>query len=69
MTRILHMNICGGYRFEHIYFEWHNHCGPCFLRRKDSEPKPQQFRPMRDYKALARWEKLSTEQQEKFRVY
>lgn len=69
MTKIIHMNICGGYQFEHIYFEWHNYSGPCFLRRKDDEPKPQQFRPLRDYKALARWERLSKDQQEEFRVY
>lgn len=69
MTKILHMNICRGYKFEHIYFEWHNYSGPCFLRRKDDEPKPQQFRPMRDYAALARWERLSKERQEEFRVY
>lgn len=65
----MHIDICGGYKFEYIYFEWYNYSGPCFLRRKDSEPKPQQFRPMRDYKALERWEKLSEDQQEKFRVY
>lgn len=65
----MHIDICRGYQLEHIYFEWYAYGGPCFLRRKDSEPKPQQFRPMRDYKALARWEKLSAEQQEKFRVY
>ena len=69
MVKILHVHKHGGYQFEHIYFEWYNYSGPCFLRRKDDEPKPQQFRPMRDYKALARWEKLSAEQQEKFRVY
>lgn len=65
----MHISISGGYQYKHIYFEWHSYCGPLFLRRKDSEPKPQQFRPMRDYAALWQWQQLTKQQQEEFRVY
>lgn len=56
------------YNFKSIMFEYHNYCGPLFLRRKDWEPKNQQIRPMRDYGVLAKWEKLSKDEREQYRV-
>ena len=56
------------YQFKSITFEFHAYCGPLFLRRKDWEPKPKQFRPYRDYGVLAQWEKLSKDEREKYRV-
>ena len=65
----MHLSICRGYQYKHIHFEWHSYCGPTFLRIKDSEPKSQQLRPMRDYAALAKWESLNKEEREEFGVY
>lgn len=56
------------YQFKSITFEFHRYCGPTFLRRKDWEPKPQQLRPMRDYAALAQWEKLNKDEREQYRI-
>jgi hypothetical protein len=65
----MHLSRNGGYQYKHIYFEWHVYCGPCFLRRKDSEPKNKQFRPMRDYAAINKWCELSPADKEAYRIY
>lgn len=56
------------YRFKSICFEWHNYLGPTFLRIKDFEMKPEQFRPFREYGLLNQWLKLSDEEREGYRV-
>jgi hypothetical protein len=56
------------YEFQHLLFEYHPYMGPVFLRHKDCEPKNQQLRPSRDYGVLNKWEKLSKEEKETFRI-
>lgn len=66
--QIIHITNCNVYRFKSITFEWHQYCGPTFLRRKDLEMKPALTRPMREYGLLGQWLQLSPVEREKYRI-
>ena len=67
-VQLIHMSFSKVYQFKSITFEWHDYCGPTFLRRKDSEMKPQLQRPMREYGMLRQWLRLSKTEREQFRI-
>lgn len=66
--QIIHLNIGKVYQYQHITFEFHRYCGVTFLRRKDHEMKENYDRPLRDWKALERWCKMSPEEQQMYRI-
>lgn len=67
-SQLIHLSFCKAYQFKGITFEWHDYCGPAFLRRKDFEMKPQLQRPMREYGLLGQWLRLSKIEREQFRI-
>ena len=65
---VTHMSWAKTYKYKSICFDWHDYLGPTFLRVKDLESKPDQFRPRRDYGLLSQWLNLSKEDRELYRI-
>jgi len=65
---VIHVSWAKVYKYKSICFDWHDYCGPTFLRVKDLESKNQQHRPMRDYGLLSQWLDLNDAEREKYRL-
>lgn len=68
---ITHWNISKVYNYKGLLFNYHYYCGPLFYSgplflKKDGEPCKRQGG--RKFKEYEEWEKLSGDEQEKYRI-
>lgn len=54
------------YSFEGFLFQWHSYLGPTPVHKRTFDPRKTV--PSGFYESVARWQKLSKKEQEKYRV-
>lgn len=72
MTRLsmelIHISFAKIYQFKSITFEFHEYCGPTFLRRKDLEMRSDRSIQQRQWSEFGQWIRLSADQREEYRL-
>jgi hypothetical protein len=56
------------YQYKGVTFDWHNWLGPIILNRKTLNERPWSSVKRRQWALLAKWQRLSKEQQELYRI-
>ena len=65
---IIHMSFAKIYKYKSLIIDWHEWCGPTFLRRKDHEPKGMGRVGLRQWGEFSQWYNLSDNDKEKYRI-
>ena len=57
------------YRLNGVTFEWHDYLGPVILNRHTEEERPYRNVSLRNYAAISKFQNMTKEQRELFRIY
>lgn len=66
---IIHMSFAKIYKYKSLIIDWHEYCGPTFLRHKDHEVKDMSKIRCRQWGEFSQWYRLSEDEKEAFRIY
>jgi len=63
---IIHISWAKIYKYKSLIIDWHEYCGPAFLRRKDYKPKDMSRISLRQWGEFNQWLRLSEVEREKY---
>ncbi len=66
---IIHMSFAKIYKYKSLIIDWHEWCGPTFLRHKDHEPKDMAKVGGRQWGEFSQWYRLSDKDKEACRIF
>lgn len=65
---VVHMSFAKIYKYKSLIIDWHEWCGPTFLRHKDHEPRDMAKIPLRQWGEFNQWLNLNDKEKELYRI-